>query len=442
MPKVLIFGQSFNSNTGGGVTLSNLFSKWDKKDLAVVCTSHANGNITKDCCDNYYFIGSDELKWKFPFRLFQRRTPSGKLPIIETSEQGTFTIKPTIRNFLIFKVLAPFLHWSGLQHVISYTIISPKLLVWIRDFAPDVLYVQVTSREATLFATALTDLLKIPMVIHQMDDWLGPISSQGLAKNYWASVIDMEFKKLARKAALCMSIGDYMGEEYQKRYGVKFHTFHNPVELDKWMRSPVEVHSVKIEYSVLYAGRTGFGIDASLRSFANAVELFNQTSDLKINFYVQTAEELQWTDAYSHTFHRKLIPYDELPELFQRMDFLLMPCDFSASAIKYLKYSMPTKAPEYMASGTPIIILSPEQTAIFQYGQQNRFALMINEDEPEMICRNLKEFVFNEEAKVKNVQRALELAKLRHAKQQVAQTFYEQFQKIAYHQEALIVSEI
>lgn len=441
MPKVLIYGQSFNSNTGGGVTLSNLFSKWRKEDLAVLCTSHANGNITKEICDNYYFIGSDELKWKFPFGLFQRNSKSGKLPIIESSTQGTFTIKPTIRNFILFKALFPFLNWTGLQHMMFDSHPSENLLNWIKDFDPDILYVQVTSREAMLFATSLTDILGIPMVLHQMDDWIGPISNSGLGKKYWAKTINREFKHLAGKADQCLSIGDFMGQEYEKRYGVEFLTFHNPVELDKWMGSPETCKVPKKEYSVLYAGRTGFGIDSSLRNFADALELFNKESAIKIKFYIQTAEELQWPENYLYSFHRKLIPYNELPNLFQQMDFLLLPCDFSDSAIKYLKYSMPTKAPEYMASGTPIIILAPDQTAIYKYGQENGFALMIDRGNPDYICKKLKEFVFDQKAKIENCERGQELASQRHSLSQVAQDFYELFNSVAVQRKSLVLDE-
>jgi hypothetical protein len=37
-PKVLIFGQPFNNKHGGGITLSNLFSGWDKDKIAVAAT--------------------------------------------------------------------------------------------------------------------------------------------------------------------------------------------------------------------------------------------------------------------------------------------------------------------------------------------------------------------------------------------------------------------
>lgn len=430
MPKVLIFGQSFNANTGGGVTLTNLFGGWDKDDLAVVCTSHANGNISPKICDNYYFIGSDEVHYKFPFNYFQRYSPSGRLPIRNTPVNEYFSFKPSWREMIIYKVLYPMLEWSGLMHVISKMEVTSNLLKWVDDFSPDILYLQASTRESLLFAIQLTQELRIPVIIHQMDDWVSTIGSNGLASGFWNRKINREFKELVHLSDLCLSISDHMGAEYQKRYGSPFKTYHNPVDLDFWeSKGDVEPFST-LEYSILYAGRTGFGIATSLKSFADVVERFNENSEIRIKFYIQTAEELVWTNNYKHTIHRKLIPYEKLPELFQSMDFLLLPCDFSEKAIKFLKYSMPTKAPEYMITGTPIIIFAPEETAIFQYGNEANWAFTINSDDPDIIYSRLKEIVSNNELKKLISQNALALAKARHSREVVSKEFAQEFQKL------------
>ena len=40
LPKVLIINQPFNNNTGGGITLSNLFCSWGRDKLAVACSGY------------------------------------------------------------------------------------------------------------------------------------------------------------------------------------------------------------------------------------------------------------------------------------------------------------------------------------------------------------------------------------------------------------------
>ncbi|WP_192349534.1 group 1 glycosyl transferase [Algoriphagus sp. Y33] len=430
MPKVLIFGQSFNANTGGGVTLTNLFGDWDKNDLAVICTSHANGNISPNVCDNYYFIGSDEFHYKFPFNYFQRPSPSGKLPIVYTTSSESFSYKPSWRELIIQNVLYPMLDWSGLMHVISKMEVSPNLLQWVDEFSPDVLYIQASTRESLLFAIKLSERIKIPVIIHQMDDWVSTVGSNGLGSRYWSRKINGEFKQLVQRADLCLSISDLMGVEYQRRYGSKFKTYHNPVDLDIWEpKVNVEKYAEK-EYSILYAGRTGFGIATSLKAFASAVEFFNETSDTKIKFYIQTAEELAWTQDFEYTIHKKLIPYEKLPQLFQSMDFLLLPCDFSDKALKFLKYSMPTKAPEYMITGTPIIILAPEETAIFQYGKEFNWAFTINNDDTKFIASRLSEIVSNRISQIEVSQNAMSFAKQRHSQEVVTKQFTQEFRTL------------
>jgi len=430
MPKVLIFGQSFNSNTGGGVTLSNLFQNWSKDDLAVVCTGHANGNISPGICENYYFIGSDEIHWIYPFRFFQRDMPSGNLPIISNNQPDSFSFKPSFRKLFISKVLFPFLEWTSLSYIISKMKVSNNLINWVNKFSPDILYIQVTSRESLLFAIKLSDVLNIPMVLHQMDDWIGSISNSGLGKGYWLNKINSEFGDLVSRATLCLSICDYMGKEYQERYKSEFITYHNPVDLKVWLPKTERVINKGKELSILYAGRTGFGINTSLKSFAKAVEVFNSKSQIKLKFYIQTAEKLTWPDDFEHTFHRDLVAYEKLPQLFQSMDFLLLPVDFSEKAIRFLKYSMPTKASEYMISGTPIIIFSPEETAIFQYGKAYDWAFLINEDSPEKISKKLLEIATNTEAKAILSENALSLAKKRHSLEVVSNEFHNEFEKL------------
>ena len=89
LPKVLIIGQPFNNNSGGGITQANLFAGWDKDKVAVVCTDHMFNNLNPGICDTYYVLGSEEYKWSFPFNLLQRKVSSGVRKVNENT--GTHT---------------------------------------------------------------------------------------------------------------------------------------------------------------------------------------------------------------------------------------------------------------------------------------------------------------------------------------------------------------
>ncbi len=426
-PRVLIFGQSFNSNTGGGITLSNLFNDWDKEDLAVIVTGHGIDNINVKYCDNYYFIGNKENSWKFPFNYFQRKIPSGKLKIESSAKAEVVTHTPGIRTKFINNIFYPILNWTGLFHVLSEINFTPELKSWIKSFDPEVIYIQVSTRESLLFGQQLAKVVDVPIVLHQMDDWISSVSYKGFMGDYWRRRINREYKALVDMSTLCLSISDQMGDSYEKRFGKKFVTYHNPVDVDKWYQVKEKLTVNEKAITILYAGRTGFGIGSSLRSFAQAVEEIREEQGIPLEFYIQTLEPINWIDDFKHTFYRELIPYELLPNLFKGVDYLLLPCDFSGKSIEFLRYSMPTKAPEYMISGTPTIILAPSETAVFQYGSKENWAYTIEKDEVEFLKQKLFDFVKDTDLQKRLTEKAVYLARTNHDSMVIRKRFAKEF---------------
>src|SRR3954465_15979126 len=122
LPKVLIISQPFNNDTGGGVTLSNLFAGWDSDKMAVICTGpFLEFNIDTSVCRNYYQLGSKEDKWAFPLSLLKRKFSSGPLKLGERKIQNCTIPKSKTRVRLIKKYLFPFLEYTGIYHVVKKT---------------------------------------------------------------------------------------------------------------------------------------------------------------------------------------------------------------------------------------------------------------------------------------------------------------------------------
>lgn len=429
-PRVLIFGQSFNSNTGGGITLSNLFHDWPKENLAVVVTSHAIDNINLKYCEKYYFIGSNENSWKFPFKYFQRNMPSGELDIRKYSKAEVVTTKSSLRTRFVNNIFYPILNWTGLFHVLSKITLTESLKKWIKEFNPEIIYIQVSTRDSLMFGIALAQFLDIPVVLHQMDDWLNSISYGGLASGFWRKKINKEFKELVDLSTLCLSISDQMGKEYQIRFGKSFKTFHNPVDLSFWNSSEEKIRLNPEGISVLYAGRTGFGIGTSLKTFAQAIEEIRSEYKIPIEFYIQTVEPLSWISEYNGTHYRGLVPYSMLPQLFKGSDFLLLPCDFSPKSVEFLRYSMPTKAPEYMISNAVTILMAPEETAVYQYGFTESWAFTIGKDDIDFVKKELLRLLQDKSLQIQIAEKANYLAKKNHDSILIREKFADEFNNI------------
>ncbi len=424
LPKVLILGQPFNNDTGGGITLSNLFKNWNKDELAVACSGYdISDSVNPDICNNYYQLGYEETKWRFPFNLIQRKYQSGQLKFEEKTISQPPPKKSKLRVKLIMNVFVPVLHFLGMLHVISKTSLSTQFKDWLINFAPDVVYVQPTSRDGILFCLQVQSFLQKPMVLHIMDDWPVTITDNVFLKNFWSKKIDTAFRKLLDKADLLLSISGEMSRIYKVRYNKDFIPFHNPIDVDFWGKHQRKDYDLSTEPTILYAGRIGLGIESSLEPFAKAVEKVNAEMKLSINFILQTPEEPTWIKNYSFVQHKKFGNYSELPKTFSTADFLLLPYDFSPNAIDFIKYSMPTKAPEYMMSGTPIILFAPEETAIVKYCELKKCAKIIAENNVDVLADQLKNLIQNKTERQFLAENAKRIAREEHDSIKVTKAF-------------------
>jgi glycosyltransferase involved in cell wall biosynthesis len=423
LPKVLILGQPFNNDTGGGITLSNLFAGWDREKLAVACSGYLLNDIDTSVCNTYYQLGHKEKKWMFPFNLIRQKYPSGLANFGDKKVYNLSKNNPKLRVQLINKYVNPALDYLGFNHVIFRTDLSDDFKNFLDDFNPDVIYGQASSRDGLLFCSKVSAYLNKPFIFHMMDDWPSTITDNILFKSYWDRKIDGEFRALLGKTDLLLTICDEMSREYQRRYGVESKAFHNPIDLQFWKQSQRTEYSLPDSPTLLYAGRVGLGIQESLINIAKAIEQVNLELGLSIKFVLQTAEAPSWTSNFSHVLHKPFVPYQELPRVFSGADFLILPYDFSRKSIKYIQFSMPTKASEYMASGTPTIVFAPEVTAMAKYAQEYGWADVVTENDTAKLAETLKNLVNHEEHRRKIAETANAVAEKRHRADLVTEAF-------------------
>lgn len=368
-PKVLIIGQTFTSVSGGGITLAGLFDNWPKEKLAVAVGSKEDFDFSR--CSNYYRIGYEELKMPFPFHFFQRKTKSGA--VSEVISIGEITVKKNSKlKKTVKSIFDDLLNYTGMNFwIYGNEKLSEPFLKWVNHFQPDIIYYQPNSFKSISFVLSLKAVLNIPLCSHVMDDWFTFCVKPSPFYYYWKSKLNKKLKELFAVTQLHLSICDYMSNEYFKRYGHKFHSFHHSINIDFWNRYAFDKNSSTSHYTILYAGRVGYGIDQTLHLIASAIEKAGKEN--KIILEIQTKDWdhpiLKKLKSYSSIKISKPIDYDLLPKKFSTVDALLIPYDFKGSGIKYVKYSMPTKVSEYMATGKPILVIGPSDTALLQYAK-------------------------------------------------------------------------
>ena len=428
LQRVLIFGQPFNNFSGGGITLTNLFKGWPKDKIAVTYLGHGLVNVTTDVCDLYYQLGKEEHKWKFPFNLFQKEFPSGIKSVGEGNEIPVNSAQKGLRHKLVNTYFYPFLRWAGLFHFTTTLSLSDKFKNWLTEFDPDIVYIQVAARNEIVFAKELIDYLKVPSVIHFMDDWPATIGSHGLFKKIWSHKIDTELKSLVDKVDLHLSISDAMSDEYKNRYNKKFIPFHNPIDIKLW--APFTKHDFKIDkkyVNILYSGRIGDnGIEESILEVASAIDSMKE-EDANIKLHIQTPTKdkriIDKLNKYRCVVFNPFAEYSQIPKIFSNADILLLANDFNALGLKYLRFSMPTKASEYMISGTPVFVYAPDVATVSQFFSSNECGYCITMQSRDEIVKAIRYLINDELYRRKISLNAVTLAKERFDAEKVRNKF-------------------
>jgi len=412
IPRVLIFGQPLNNHTGGGITLSNLFKGWPIDKIAGMYINYGYARLSTDVCRTYYQLGKEEHKWKFPLNIFKQTYPSGlRSNDIKGGESITYAktgVSMMASSFLFF-----FARWLGLNNCDSVIGISPKLAKWLSEYNPEILYLQVSTREGILFASQLIDYLKIPSAIHMMDDWPSTISDHGPLRKYWKAKIDREFRQLLNKVDIHLSISDAMSDEYQKRYHKQFQAFHNPVEVESYS-IPRKKESHANRFRILYLGRIGTANKASIVLFAKAIshlKIDNQRIELDIYSKDADLPDLKLVNELENVRVMPPVPYEAVPGMLKEYDLLFLPLDFTVNGLKFARFSIPTKATEYMLSGTPVFVLAPEETAVYRFFKNNSCGFCISSPNEEEILEGIRFIIRNEEYRNQIGNKAVNLAR-------------------------------
>lgn len=148
---------------------------------------------------------------------------------------------------------------------------------------------------------------------------------------------------------------------------------------------------------------------------------------------LQVGRKPSWADTYSCIHHRGFVSYDELPDRFSEADMLFLPYDFTPSATAFIKYSMPTKASEYMISGTPILIFAPKDTALVTYAKDYQWAKVVTKNEVAELKAAILEFVDSRETRERIASTAIKIAEQRHDSLKVKEAFRNELSALASH---------
>jgi len=231
---------------------------------------------------------------------------------------------------------------------------------------------------------------------------------------------------LLRKAKVRLVISQAMAEEYKKRYGFDFYPFHNPVDLEAWSNLNRNESATRKTFRFVYTGRIGMANAQSLRDIATAISGLH-SSEFNICFEIYSCD-YKSSDIIDVLEENVVIAFppvthDQIPALLFEADGLILPLDFDEEAKKYALFSIPTKATEYMASGTPVLLFAPHELAITKYAESEGWAVIVSERNMSKLHSAIEQIYCDKSLRLKIGQQAKNLAFNNHNKKNIQETF-------------------
>jgi glycosyltransferase involved in cell wall biosynthesis len=384
-PRVIIVGETFRLNGGGGITLANLFKEWPKENIGVI--TDLITETDPDTGFQYYQLGTDEIRLPFPFHLVQKPIKSGPFkftksvgptPQVEQEKPKTSSMKRHI-----FSSFNHFLHIFGLLSFFYKIRLSHGLKQWIVDFAPDIVYVQPFHHRVMRFANLLFKNIEVPYAVHIMDDSVNYINRSLIFRKSWQKLIVKDFTRLMINASVRMCISEAMAAEYKNRYGNDFLHFRNPVEVDRWLSYKKEdLLTDPDRVKIIYTGRLYSPTFSTLLDLCKVVNSLNQQNVMvEMDIYTHDNNGLFYQSVrdLKGIYLKSPVAVEDMPATIFKYDIFFLCLDFDDLARRYSQFSVSTRTSEGMVSGVPILMYGPQNSAQYRYFEKTESACLVGE---------------------------------------------------------------
>lgn len=425
-PRVLfVTPVAFNPFSGGGATFSSLFKNWPKDRLA---TAHNDpAPPSNDVCERYFKLGPDELDFIPPFNKLRRRARmkgsfAAKIGPAAARSPG----RPRAIDFLRELIIG--------DSIPERSRLTPALEHWIADFRPELLYTILGSNGMMALIERIRVRFKLPVVVHIMDDWPSAAHRKGL----FAPIERPRMKRLLEHsfatANSCLGISSAMCQAYTQRYGREFIAFQYALDLERWAHVTKRNLDPAMPAMFLYVG--SIFRNAQLDSLVDCAQAIAELNHEGFPTGLRIVTSDDNCARYKHLL--KLHPNISVEpsgagddDFFQSLadaDALLLPVNFDEPSVDFIRYSMPTKVPAYLNSGTPILAYGPDETAQIGYAMDKGWALTVSKRSKERLKDAMKSIVTDSA-----LRKALSKAAQRSAANHDAHMVRNEFQKLLRH---------
>jgi len=205
------------------------------------------------------------------------------------------------------------------------------------------------------------------LVVYVMDDWQGHHECHQLPYSRWRQRL---LSEVITRANVRFAVSREMAAHYEERYGKPWLVAHNGVRKASLTNGTNGRREPK---QVLLAGDVNvFRFDAVI-AFAEAIERHNRRGGQAIEFTVMGEVAEQHKSALTSLRAVSLLSrrsHSECLNAMKTADLLYLPLAFCKRSARISLYSLPTKLPEYLATGKSVFFHAPKESAVFRVAER------------------------------------------------------------------------
>ena len=412
--RVLIISHNVMAkNTSMGKTISSYFQSWNKNNIAQL---FFHSEIpTSRCCEKYYrFTDIDALK--SVLKRCHHGQVFGQDDIQDLRDDAVEMGKySNVYNFGRKRSPLIYLLRDTMWRISSWK--SRNLFLWIESFSPNVIFF--ASGDYS-FSYRITEYISkkynIPVIACCVDDYyLYNENQKSLLGKIRYKLFMENVKRCFERAKYIFTISEEMSCEYSKLFGKIC-----PI-LYTGARDLSNIEKQKyIHPSISYLGGLSLGRYKQLIDIGKSLKSINNPLVPKyLDVYsAETNPEIikKMNADNGINFHGK-VSGDEVLEIIVRSTAIVHTESFDTEIMQRVKYSISTKIPDSLASGTCILAYGPRGIASIDYLYRNNAAMVV-ENEKDLVV-SIKNIFENIELREQIEKNAIELSKKNHSAEKV-----------------------
>jgi hypothetical protein len=210
-----------------------------------------------------------------------------------------------------------------------------------------------------------------------------------------------EFVRILNQSTKLCCIGNNMKDYYQTIFKKTFDVFHNladdsslplssSINCSFSQSNPLKILFIGSLFETLHKG--------SINKFCRAIdELNDEGFSIIFNLYGQIVPQYFLIKEFSspNVKHHGNIPSEERFNIMAQNHCFIVPSSFKNIIKDEYRYSIPTKLPELLLSGRPVIIYGPKEMEAHRYCINNKCAIVVDDESISTLKSNLAQLYLN-----------------------------------------------